>query len=119
MALDDGIEHERELRESWQVGHNLLHEAEDKALDIASKEIDRRLEGMNQIREQINNERGMYVTREVYDEQHNALRDMMDTRLKVLETMKSNMEGRLWAMGAGVSAVVVAINVVIYYLGKH
>lgn len=118
MTLEDDIHHERELRELWQKAHLVIHSSESKATEIAKKEVDRRLEEMNQIREQINKERGIYVLRQVYDEQHNTLRDLIDARLKVLETNKSNMEGRLWTMGAALSAVVVVVNLAIYYLTR-
>ena len=95
----------------------IAQEANSKALDIASKEIDRRLEGMNELRAQISTERGLYVLRESYDEQHAALRDAIDARLKILENNRSNMEGRMWAIGAIISMLVVALNLAMYYFG--
>lgn len=144
MELDAATKHERELREQYQDAHMAVHRAEahalrtaregdEKALEIASKEIDRRLEGMNQIREQMNSERGMYITREQYDvnriardtqlsiirdaaqTQLNTIRDTMDNRLKILETSKSNMEGRIWMMGAAVTTFVLLLQTFLYY----
>lgn len=43
------------------------------ALNVAKGEIDRRLEGMNELREQITSERGTYVTREVLDQKLSAI----------------------------------------------
>ena len=116
------------MHEQWQTMHEKLHQAEAKALsvaregdakalDIASKEIDRRLEGMNELRAQISTERGRYVLRESYDEQHSALRDAIDARLKILENNRSNLEGRMWAMGAGLTAFVIILNLALHYWG--
>jgi len=96
----------------------LARSADAKALEIASKEIDRRLEGMNELRQQISTERGQYVLRSYYDEAHAQLRDTVDTRIKLLENFASNVQGRIWAIGAAVSAIVVAINLLLHYLGK-
>lgn len=117
--IQEQIKHERELREAWQKAHLTLHKSEAEALATARNEIDRRLSGMNEIREQINNERGRYLLREFYDEQHASLRDTMDVRLKALETKQSNMEGRMWMLGTAISAIVILVNLVLYYLGKH
>lgn len=110
--------HERELREQWQESHLQRHEADAKAVDQARHAIDQRLEEMNAMRAQISSERGTYVHRDFYDERHNALRDGIDTRLKILEQNWSNLQGRLWMMGIGISGVVVAVNLVLHYMGK-
>jgi hypothetical protein len=110
--------HERELREQWQDAHHRFHIVDKEALVLARREIDRRLDEMNQFREQIAHERGEFMRRDMYDEQHNALRSEMDARLKLLETNRSNMEGRMWAMGAGISVIAVGLNLLLHYLGK-
>jgi hypothetical protein len=43
------------------------------ALEVARTEINRRLEGMNELRDQIQSERGRYVTRELLDQRLAAL----------------------------------------------
>ncbi len=113
--MTDDFNHERELREQWQKAHQHVHEMEQAAITEAKRIIDVRLGDMNELRDQIDSERGRYVTRELYDEQHAVLRDQFDIRLKLLETAKSNMDGRLWMMGAGISAGVVFLNLVLYY----
>ncbi len=123
--LQKEITHERELREQWQEAHERFHTLDKEALILARREIDRRLEEMNQFRAQIVQERGMFVSREFYDEQHRRLngaieaaKEAVDVRLKMLETSKSNLEGRMWMMGAAISAVVVLVNLAMRYLGK-
>ena len=41
--------------------------ARDQALDLARADINRRLAEMNELRQQINSERGHFITRELYD----------------------------------------------------
>jgi hypothetical protein len=114
--------HERELREQWQREHEIRHTAMEEARRLAAIEIERRLEGMNELRAQISNERGMYLTRDLYDREHALLRDTLDTRVKILESARANLDGRLWALGAVVtgvvSFVVIAVNLLVRWLGN-
>lgn len=45
----------------------------EKALTVAKKEIDRRLEEMNKLREQVTAERNQYLTRDLFDKLHDQL----------------------------------------------
>ena len=114
--MADSVEHERELREAWQQSHEHHHAIEKEAIGLARQDMERRLGEMNQFRDQIERERGEFLRREMYDEQHSAMRTEMDTRLKALETSKSNLEGRMWAMGAGITGLAVGINLLLHYL---
>ena len=122
------IAHERELREAWQQSHEARHSAEAQAVQLASRDINRRLDDMNELRRQIESERGKYLPREMYDREHDEMRNTVnvrfdsarvevDSRLKILESSKSNLEGRLWAIGAMISAVVIAINLGLHFWG--
>ena len=116
--LNEEIKHERELREQWQADHERFHTLDKEALVLARSEIDRRLDDMNKFRDQIERERGEFMRRDMYDEQHAAMRNETDVRLKTLEQSKSNLEGRLWAMGAGITTIAVGLNLLLHYLGK-
>lgn len=50
------------------------------AIGVAKAVVDTRLEGMNLLREQINQERGRYVEREMYDQRHEELRQLLESR---------------------------------------
>ena len=63
------------LTEKWQEAHPDTHRLEGNALSIAKAETDRRLHEMNQMRKQIDNERGTFVNRELYEQQHARLRE--------------------------------------------
>ena len=116
--MERSVHQERELRELWQSTHLEVHAAERKALEIAREEVNRRLDEMNELREQITRERGEFMRRDMFDREHSTLRDGNDIRLKALENTKSNMEGRLWAIGAAISALVVGLELILRYAGK-
>ena len=112
------IRHERELREAWIKAHEDLHVTDSEALRIARNEINRRLDEMNKIREQISSERGEFVRRELYDREHSSLREAMDSRLKALEQAESNLDGRIWAVGAVVTIITLLSQLALRFLVK-
>ncbi len=102
------VVHERELRELWQKAHEKVHA-------LGAQDLERRLETMNKLREQVMEERGQFVPRLVYDEQYAALRDAVDVRLKLLENTKSNLEGRMWMIGALIGVAVAVLQLALHY----
>ncbi len=52
-----------------------------------------------------------YVSRDTYDERHEELR----RRIGVVENKASNMDGRLWMLGAALTAFVALLNLVSKY----
>ena len=114
--MSSDISHERELREQWQESHLELHKAEREAAALARTEMNRRLEGMNELRDQIQTERSGYVQRDMYDHEHATLRDSMDARLKVLETGGANLQGRMWMMGAVISAILSLLMIALRFI---
>jgi hypothetical protein len=116
--LADEVLHERELREQADKSHALVHLQEQRARELAFTEINRRLDEMNNLRFQIEKERGTYLQRDMYDREHRALGDAVDARLKILENKNSNLDGRMWAVGAAIGVIVLIINVAMHYWGK-
>jgi hypothetical protein len=53
--------------------------SQENALTLAKNEIDRRLHEMNQMREQIAAERGIFVSRELHDQMEKLLADKIDS----------------------------------------
>ena len=91
----------------------------DEAIEIAREDVERRLDGMNEVREQISSERGRYLTREMYDERHQVLTDLvgsLENRVSAIEggsLIKAATIGWLLAgMGLLITIVVVVVNVV-------
>lgn len=99
--------HERELREQWEASHEQRHASEADALDLAREGLNGRLREMNEFRSQISSERTNYVLRDWYEREHNTLHNELeqrhkeyDARLKVMENMSSNWQGRWWAVSS-------------------
>ena len=59
--------------ESWIVKHPDTHRLEGVALALAREATDGRLHSMNELRQQIDRERGTYITCELYDREHQRL----------------------------------------------
>ena len=106
----------KEYVESIVLADSKLQEARfaehARALNLAKSEIDRRLEEMNQMREQINRERSSYVTRELFDRMHATLED----RVWKVEQFKSNIDGRLLAAGGLFVLIQLALSALAIYL---
>ena len=111
--------------ERWRA-HAREHQLEKEARDRAFAVNDTRLEGMNELREQITGERGNYATREMLElmeqrlthrieemtrtieAQLEANKSTQDVRLKMLENKVSNYDGRI-AMLAIVFTVITTV----------
>lgn len=115
--IDRVIQSRREVVEQWQRDHERLHEQDSEAINKAETSINRRLEEMNALRLQITQERGEFLTREMYDREHRTLSESTDSRLKALENKDSNMTGRFWALGVGLGVLVVLVNVAMKLFG--
>ena len=59
------------------------------AIDIASTEMNRRLEGMNEFRAQINSAESKYMTRQEWDSAH----QLLGSQVRALETRLDRKEG--------------------------
>jgi hypothetical protein len=102
----DPYRYTEKLLELFREAHQREHSALREALLQAQKDVDRRLEAMNHLREQINAERSTYLPREVYDREHRALAD----RVTFLEQVTANFQGRLWMLGAFVGLATAIIT---------
>jgi hypothetical protein len=63
------------VMEHWQSSHLDTHRLEDLAVGAAKIATDLRLKEMNYMRRQIEAERGIYITRELYDREHQRIHD--------------------------------------------
>lgn len=57
----------------------------DKALELQAKEIERRMSGMNELREEFTSDRGQFVLKDSCTAKHKEV-DMLSNRVAVLET---------------------------------
>jgi DNA-binding transcriptional MerR regulator len=77
-------------------------EGTDKALEAAKEELERRLESMNEFREQLEAQSRTFLTREYYESRHTALAQKIDN----VDKMQAAAEAR-----SKVYAVVVAATI--------
>jgi uncharacterized protein YPO0396 len=84
----------------------------EDAISLARQEIDRRLSDMNELRKQIESERGSFIHRDIFDRMHGLL----ETRVHALEMYKSNMDGRFIMLGGMLLAAQIAMGIVLHFL---
>lgn len=110
---------------------DLYNELTESALDNFKREVAAKFETVNNLREQVTSERGVFVRRELLDiarEQFsNAIStataqaagavERVSTRITELEKIEANSAGRRWAFGAGLGVVLTLISIGIALLG--
>lgn len=93
--MDDcNCEKYHRLEDARWAAHDKVHEVDREVRNDVRREVERRLTEMNQMRDQINTERGIYVRRDYYDTQHNNLRDLLD-----------DLRRTVWLATGGVAAL--------------
>jgi|ERR1700687_3681001 len=90
---------------------DLRHAAGDDKVYKANKDLERRLEEMNNFREQINQERAEYLRRDMYDREHTNLAE----RVKNLEIVRGEQAGRTAAYASMVGVVVIMSQIVLHF----
>jgi len=90
---------------------DLRHASGDAKLQKADLDLERRLEEMNNFREQINQERGDYLRRDMYDRENAALSD----RVKSLEIVRGEQSGKAAAYASMIGFMVVIVQVVLHF----
>jgi hypothetical protein len=97
-ASDDRISL-RDYLESILESHDRAHMAEHKAVELAAKEMERRVEGLNQLRQDVVADRSLFVTKEAVqtlldaaaernnarDEKTKQLADALEDKTHLLE----------------------------------
>lgn len=102
----------RELLNERQIAHDREHAMLRDALGKAEGAVNQRLEGMNELRAQINAERGAYLSTSTYEAKHEVLVE----KINRLEQQGANTSGRFWALGVGLTLIVITINVALHFL---
>ncbi len=104
-------------------GHQSVHSAEHEALEKAARDIRSRLEAMNEFRSQLLEERQNYVTRVLFDAEHNNLQSKLEARcnlneqrISVLERAQSGAQGSMWMLGIVMTILGVLVGLFLRYL---
>lgn len=82
----------------------------DRALTLANEAMLARLEGMNEFRAQIKEERTNLATKEHLC----VLEDKLNGRIKSLETAKAFSAGKMWMVMAGFAAIPTIIGIIAF-----
>jgi CHASE3 domain sensor protein len=107
------------LREYIEKIMDERFESAERALDISTKVLDLRLEAMNELRDQINNERGRYLTRETFDQSRDQARidmEKVDKRMRDQENAMSNLQGRMTTMGFAITVGLIIMQIVLKFM---
>lgn len=96
-ALDKALSvaetsYRNEFRERWDA-HSKQHLLIDQAVVKAEVSVDKRLEAMNELRAQIEAERGTYLSRAAYETNHSTLREQVITNANKLIVLDAGLSG--------------------------
>lgn len=109
------------LFKQYKEAHEREHELLADNVNHTRENLDLRLIGMNQFREQILSERGLMVSNDKC-EAHMAVNqgqtESYRMRLNALEVAVSNMRGRMTATAAAISVGLVIIQLVLHFVVK-
>jgi hypothetical protein len=95
-----------------QAALDLAFAAQQEALRVANAAIENRLEKLNELRQEVTQDRGAYLTRTEYEAKHDALELAFQTANAAIDTRMKAMEG--WRFRAsGIFLVLVPLAGVI------
>ena len=101
----------------------IKEEADKRALDLQAETQAYKDEKANELREQINSERGRYLTREEYLAAHSALTDKIDAQFSPLNEFVNKQQGRSSGISSTAAVLyalaVIVINIALYYAAHH
>jgi hypothetical protein len=95
---------------SLDVRVQLRADLAEKALNAAAQSMERRLDSMNEFRDQLKDQGNTFSTRMELEK----LEGTSDTRLKSLETSRANLDGRMAMIGI----FILAINILLGHYWK-
>lgn len=89
----------------------------DEALKTALAALDKRLEGMNEFRQSLNDQNQLFLTRNEFDTNHQSLIDKIDAVTIRVAAMEGQSKGnnQAWGYIVGFVGLVIGIATVIIY----
>jgi chromosome condensin MukBEF ATPase and DNA-binding subunit MukB len=98
-----------------QTSLDFRFDAQQRALEVANRELDHWKLTHNEFRQQIEHERALYVTRDSMGTQLGALQE----RVSKMEARDANQDGRFWALGAGLSVLLTILALALrFWVGR-
>lgn len=99
---EDGVS----LKEYFEETCRAKMDAHDKALTLARDSMEKRLEGMNEFREQLKDQASRFITRT----EHDALISKYDMEIKALTKAKDLLEGKADQKSVFITQVIAIIS---------
>ena len=103
-----------------EKAHTVQIESAQRNLSLAADALREKLDGMNQFRHQIDNERALYVKRDAMDalaKTHSIDIDRLAQRLEKLENWQANVVGRQLIFGAAIIVLAGIVTLVLRLVG--
>lgn len=94
-------EHDRRYNERWQ--------AQQRELALAQREMERRLEGLNELRGQVVEDRGRFMTRELFDAEMTAITSRVHKVEAEALTHRGSSTTMRWALPVFVAVVALIV----------
>ena len=101
----------KELLDRAMAAHMREHELEHRAHERELQLSDTKFAKANEVREQIDRERGNFATREM----HESLYASLSARLALIEKYQANLDGKLIGAGAVISLISLGISILSHF----
>lgn len=86
----------------------------DKALQAAKENMEQRLEGLNQLRRDVTEDRAQFVE----SREFNPVIETLKGAVAEIKLVIANWDGRFWMLGAGMTVLLVAIQILMNWYKK-
>lgn len=86
----------------------LRFEMQDKAAALANKNLETRLDRLNELRNEVTQDRSRFITDEKYNVQHKVLEDKLELQEKALDTRITKLEmwqNKMYGVALGIGLV--------------
>jgi vacuolar-type H+-ATPase subunit H len=126
LLITDNKEALKIVSESNVLANRLVAEAIElrfKAIDdsteLARENLNMKLESMNELRRQMDQMTGTYITRIELESKLLALitaSGALETRLQTMEKKAANLDGKFWMFGASITFIVTIISIALHFI---
>jgi hypothetical protein len=126
LLITDNKEALKIVSESNVLANRLVAEAIElrfKAIDdsteLARENLNMKLESMNELRRQMDQMSGTYITRIELESKLLALvtsHDGLEMRLQTIEKRSANLDGKFWMFGACITFLVTIISIGLHFI---
>jgi len=109
----------------YKEAHEKEHKLQQESIELARKNMEYRLEGLNEWRGQLTDERGTLVSKDLFygkigeiDSKSSTKADADATTIGELKVKLANLEGRLTAVAAAISIGLVVLEIILRFVVK-